>query len=468
MISGAMGRFMPHELYPLDRASDLPAASRVVLASSGGADSLGALVWLHALRSQGRIDSLHVVSVDHQIHDDSAAWSAQACAQADFFGIPSVVLPVTLAERTGQGHRSLEARARSARYAALASWMGACLPGGVLVTAHHAEDQAETLLLAALRGSGAAGLAAMPIWSEFAGGRHWRPFLQTDRAQLRQWATQTGLAFVSDPSNHDLHFDRNYLRAAIVPQLQARWPRAVARLSQTAAQSADDYALLKILAEQDAGTALDTDELSMTDLKDLPASRQANILRAWIQCRGALMPPGVRLKTFIGQLARASPERRPTLAWGRWQITRYRDCLYWREPTPPLPEGDVLWQDKTRPLSWTAQQLWRVVPAEADDPRGLDASWLNQPWLLRGRRPEDRLRSAVSGPSRTLKNWFQARGIPPWQREHAVVIEINQQLAGIAGDEADVAFRPPTGVSGWRVEGLLCTQATIHPNEGDL
>lgn len=434
---------------------EFPLNARFVLASSGGSDSLGALVRLHGLLVDGTISELSVVSVDHQLHPDSGCWSAQACAQAQFFGVPAHVIPVTIPPQSEQGHRSLEARARLARYAALAEWMLCQRPDAVLVTAHHAEDQAETVLLAALRGSGAAGLAAMPSWTRFANGWHWRPFLEVSRAALRASAAESGLAFVTDPSNANLRHDRNYLRSEILPRIQMRWPQAVERLDQTAAQAAEDLGLLIALAELDLGGSLDVTDLSIAHLIGLPRARLANLLRAWMRRRGALMAPRARLRAFIDQLQQAAPARLPTLAWGVWRITRYRDRLYWREPDVIVPSAPVTWTDKSHPVSWSEAQAWCLVPTDSSDPLAIDGRWLDQPWLLRIRQPQDRICTQARRPSRTLKNWFQARGVPPWVRETVVVIEINGQLAGLAGFGVDLAFRPALGQDGWRVEGVL-------------
>lgn len=435
----------------MDHPPSLPPA-RVVLASSGGADSLGALVRLQAWASRGEIQHLSVISVDHQLHPESCQWSALACRQAQYFHVPSHVLSVVVPPQTDQGHRSLEARARSARYAALAEWMMTQPPGTVLVTAHHAEDQAETLLLAALRGSGAAGLAAMPDVTRFAHGWHWRPFLGTSRAELRQAAERVNLPFVTDPSNADLRHDRNYLRAEILPRLRQRWPQAVARLDQTAAHAAEELGLLVALAELDAGTRLDVADLPTARLIGLPRGRLANVLRAWMRQRGALMAPRARLQDFIDQLRQAGVTRMPTLAWGSWRITRYRDRLYWREPERVTPIEPMIWTEKRLPATWSGTQTCHLVPTTSADPLAIDARWLDRPWLLRSRQSSDRIRTQARRPSRTLKNWFQTQGVPPWARAEIVVIEIDGQLACLVGHGVDLAFRPAHGAACWRVE----------------
>ncbi|MGC8698547.1 MAG: tRNA lysidine(34) synthetase TilS, partial [Halothiobacillus sp.] len=198
----------------------LPAKPRIVLASSGGADSLGALVWLNTQRVHGLIADLSVVSINHHIHPESANWSALAVRQARHFGLRADTIKVDLPPRSPEGHRSLEARARAARYAALSDYLAQQPMGSVLVTAHHLSDQVETFLLAALRGSSVAGLCAMPALAAFGSGWHWRPFIHTPAAALHALAQGTSMPYVVDPSNFDTRYDRNFLRHDILPLLQ--------------------------------------------------------------------------------------------------------------------------------------------------------------------------------------------------------------------------------------------------------
>ncbi|ACX95972.1 tRNA lysidine(34) synthetase TilS [Halothiobacillus neapolitanus] len=432
----------------------LPKPLKVVLASSGGADSLGALVWLHNQYQQGVIDEITVVSIDHQIHPDSAEWSARACQQASFFSIESHCIKIDVPTRGIHGQHSLESRARWARYEALRSWLYRRYQPEdepVLVTAHHLEDQVETFLLAALRGSGAAGLSAMPALTRFGAGWHWRPFLQMPRDDLRQFAASLPLIPVDDPSNQDLSYDRNYLRAEILPRIQSRWPQALVSLGEAARQSGDDLALLESLAAID-GNLESLERLPLSQLLALAPSRQANVLRTWIKRHGALMPPKARLIEFLRQLKTAEPDQHPELAWGDWLISRYRDELWWRIP-PDLQAPEALpWTDKTHSIEYSPGKNIHLVRTQITDPLAIGERWLDRDWLIRTRRPKDRIQPQGSAHSRSLKNWFQENACPPWVRSSIPVVEIEHRLACLVGWAVDRHFCPEPGEASWRIE----------------
>ncbi len=196
-------------LYP--QASSAP----LCVAFSGGEDS-SALLGMLAQQVPGRLRAFHV---DHGLHPDSQAWARVCRATCRVLGLPFAQRRVAVPRRRGQ---SLEAAARDARYAALAA---ALAPGEVLLTAHHLDDQLETVLLQLLRGAGLPGLAAMPAVMPFGTGVLVRPLLEMPRAALRAWVRARGLACVADPANADDGFDRNFLRA---PD-RAGPPRTLAR-----------------------------------------------------------------------------------------------------------------------------------------------------------------------------------------------------------------------------------------------
>ena len=431
----------------------LPKPLRVVLASSGGADSLGALVWLHNQHQQGLVDEITVVSIDHQLHHDSSEWSARACAQAGFFSIDSHIIQIEVPSRGIHGQHSLESRARWSRYEALRSWLQhrfQPVDEPVLVTAHHLEDQVETFLLAALRGSGAAGLSAMPSLTRFGSGWHWRPFLRTPRDDLRKYAAELPLIPVDDPSNHDLSYDRNYLRAEILPRIQSRWTQGLLGLGQAATQSAEDQTLLESLAAID-GDLKSLERLPLEQLNDLAPSRQANVLRTWIKRHGALMPPKARLTEFLRQLSTAEPDQHPELSWGEWLISRYRDELWWRSRSKSSAPQEILWTNKTHSIEYSSGKSVHLVRTEAADPLAIGERWLDKDWLLRTRRPGDRIQPHGSARSRSLKNWFQEQACPPWVRTSTPVVQIEHRLACLVGWAVDRHFSPESGEASWRI-----------------
>ena len=210
----------------------LPPAPAYWVAYSGGIDSH---VLLHLLAGwRARLPGvLGAVHVNHQLQQQSGDWELHCRAVCEELGLGFQALQVAARPRRGE---SPEAAARSARYRGLSEWLP---PGAVLVTAQHLDDQAETLLLQLLRGSGVHGLAAMPAMTVLGAGLHQRPLLGVTRAQLRRYAESHRLDWIDDPSNTDTAFDRNYLRHEIMPRLKARWPAAGATLSRSAAHCAE-------------------------------------------------------------------------------------------------------------------------------------------------------------------------------------------------------------------------------------
>lgn len=444
----------------------------VILASSGGGDSLGALMVLHRWLQQGRIPALTVVSIDHQLHPDSTHWSATACAQAAALGVAARVKTVVVPATSRHGHRSLEARARQARYEALAECVAA-EAGAVLVTAHHQQDQAETVLLALLRGSGTAGLSAMLPCQPFAGGWHWRPFLAVSSAALRATAAPFSVAPIDDPSNQESSMDRNYLRREILPRLTSRWPHAVKTLAESADGAAADRQVLQEYARM-LEPDLTTDRIPLQAWSNLSRAAQANLLRTWAEARGALMPPRARLMEFLRQIQAARADRQPVLRWGPWGIQRERSALHWLAPggtmCPVLPSPRV-WQDPRQPLILADGQRWQMVRhaevvAEPESaPELIAETWLNHPWFLRPWRADDRLRLKAGTARRRVKDLFQAQGVPVWQRRRYGLIEIDGQPAWVPGLAIDEQFRAPLPSVAWSLvidstETQACSETT--------
>ncbi|WP_372592165.1 tRNA lysidine(34) synthetase TilS [Guyparkeria sp.] len=432
--------------------------SHVLLASSGGRDSLGALVCLKRWLAEGHFARLSVIHVDHGLHAASADWAYRARGQAEALGVPVQVRRVEVARgRKGKGRGSLEAAARRARYAALDAALQAAAEQSpahppVLVTAHHAEDQAETVLLALMRGSGGRGLAGMSPWRPRGSFAHWRPFLDWPRERLEALAAESGLSWIDDPSNDDPGFARNFLRHRILPELQRFWPDAVSRIDASAARLAEEQLLLREMAEEDAGQPLDRPTLDWPPLADRSPRRQLNVVRQWLAAQGALPPPASRLAEWLEQVRHAADDRQPRLDWPGGQLRRWGQRLY-RLESVPASVSDQPWPASEKCLDLGGGRRLCREPADADQPAILgDMASEGLVWRVRPVSNRDRIRETSERPSRRLKNRFQEAGIPPWERAAAAGIEIDGRLAAVhvAGQWwVDVAFRPREACSGW-------------------
>ncbi|MGC8519443.1 MAG: tRNA lysidine(34) synthetase TilS, partial [Steroidobacteraceae bacterium] len=212
------------------------STARLCVAFSGGVDSTALLAGLARLAAPPA--ALRAVHIDHGLHPQSVRWSAQCRVLARRLGVPLKVVRVRVEPRPGG---SLEEAARTARYGALAAGLKR---GEVLLTAHHQDDQLETVLLQLFRGCGLAGLAAMAPSAPFASSRLLRPLLGFGRAELAAWVDAQGLAVSEDVSNLDERFDRNYLRHRVLPAVRARWPGAAGAVARTARLAAEGQQLL--------------------------------------------------------------------------------------------------------------------------------------------------------------------------------------------------------------------------------
>jgi tRNA(Ile)-lysidine synthase len=329
---------------------------------------------------------------------------------------------------------SPEATARTARYAALAADMH---DGDLLLTAHHQTDQAETVLLALLRGAGLAGTAAMPAQRRF--GRGWllRPLLDWSAEHVARYAEEHGLVWVEDPSNRDARFDRNFLRTETLPLLARRWPAAATTLARHAAHAADAQALLDEIATTDGADAA---QLTVAQFAALPPTRQRNLLRAWLHRHGAAAPSTARLDEVVRQALTAGADRLPRVTFGEHAVRVWRGRLYLTpEPLPSAP-ASCLWHIDT-PLELPDVGHLRAQPARG---AGLRLALLDEPPVL-----DVRFRVDIGGDS--LRKRLQELAIPPWQRTHWPLLCRGDRLLQIAGREPVPADRAAPGEAGVRI-----------------
>ncbi|HUR39865.1 MAG TPA: tRNA lysidine(34) synthetase TilS [Verrucomicrobiae bacterium] len=389
----------------------LPAGATLWAAFSGGLDST---VLLHLLRDKRLpVKALHV---NHNLQQVAARWTEHCRALCAQLRVPIYVMDVKVDPRDPDGP---EAAARRARYEAFASVMR---PGDCLATAHHQDDQAETVLLRLLRGSGVAGLAAMRAVSTLPPGTVWRPLLAQTRAALKDYAEQHKLPWVEDPHNLDSRYARSFLRSEVFPRLSQRWPQAVEQLARTADHCADAVELLDELATQDLAQATVGPALSVQRLLRLSPARRANLLRAWSVRGGFELPTFEALQRLEREVLRARPDAAPVLAWAGTELRRFRDHVYLMPRLAPPPDATLEWDARTDlALPPGCGILKLVKPATRE-----------LPLRVRFARGGERLKPAGARFTRTLRNLFQEEGVPPWIRERMPLIELDGALAGVA------------------------------------
>src|SRR6516225_9022731 len=343
-------RFDPQWLQ--QRLSELlPAFPDVMLcvAFSGGADSTALLAALREMPQPPR--ALRALHIDHRLQAASRRWSTHCRRIARRLRVPVAVRSANIIPARGE---SLEAAARAERYRLLEASLA---QGEALLTAHHQDDQLETVLLQLLRGAGVAGLAAMPALAPCGRGVLVRPLLSVPRAVLGEWVRSQGLTWVEDESNAQLRPDRNYLRARVVPSIRERWPSAAATVSRSARHLGEAQQLLDALGEADAGRASSGPMLSAKALRRLPPERRRNALRFWITAAGLFAPPASRLEELAGALLAAREDAQPLVAWEGAAVQRQGGLLVLRAGGAAGATGKRLPE-----LAWDWRRRTRVLP----------------------------------------------------------------------------------------------------------
>jgi tRNA(Ile)-lysidine synthase len=406
--------------------------AKLCVALSGGLDSTVLLHAMAALATEVPV-KLRAIHVDHGLQAASPAWADACAAACRSAGVPLEILSLALAPPRGA---SVEAAAREARYAALAPLLE---DGEWLLTAHHRNDQLETVLIQLLRGAGVAGLAAMPARVAFGRGSHVRPLLDFDRAELAAYAGAHRLAWIDDPMNLDPRFDRGWLRSRVLPAIRERWPAAASTVARSASHLAEASRLLSEIAAIDAGGIVDDGRLSLVGLARLSRDRQVNLVRGWLREQGLRPPPAARLNAALPDFMTAREDGAPALRWDGGEIRRYRGLLY------------------------ALQSLWEAVPANDDGATsvelgpgcgqfalvaglggGLCAARTVRP-VLRFRRGGESLRPHPGRPRKRLKDLCQEAGVVPWMRERLPLVFVGDQLVAVADLWIDADFAAEAG-----------------------
>ena len=442
--------FAPSELHQALIRLALPPDAAVCVAFSGGLDST---VLLHAMaRLHGyRVRAVHI---DHGLHADSSSWRSHCEQQARSLQVELISRSVRVEQIDEIG---LEAAARAARYQALSEILR---EGEYLLSAHHADDQLETLLLAVMRGAGLPGLSAMPAIQPFASGWLARPLLAFTRADLEQWARAERLTWLSDPSNDNLGLDRNFLRQKILAPLRERWPAAAHTATRSTEHLQAASKALDHLAAIDADGAIVGDCLDVERLRVLDPERRRNLLRYWIRRRGARAPSTRKLGSIEHDMLAASADRIPCLGWDGWEIRRHRDLLYCE---PRLPEIDF-----AQRLEWRATNSL-TLPAKLGElrlvsaPGGVSEAKIGDLLEVRFRVGGESIQPAGDAHHRQLKKLLQEAAILPWWRDRLPLVYAHGRLLAV-GDlwiESEFAAEPgePAYAIVWehrpRIEGQL-------------
>lgn len=428
------------------------AGDAIAVAFSGGLDS-SVLLQLAAghCRRHGR--PLHAYHVHHGLSPNADTWLAHCRQQAGQAGAAFDAVRVSLAGDDADG---IEQAARQARYDALGEL---CRRDKVrlLLTAHHQDDQAETVLLQLFRGTGLRGLGGMAelndahalLGADIALGR---PLLGCSRSELEDAAAALGLTPVTDESNADPRYRRNAIRHEIMPAIARHFPGCAATLARNSLHWQAAQRLLDDLAELDNARCAEADALRVDRLSALSVDRIDNLLRYWLAARGAPQPPGAaQLAQLRQQVMHARSDAHPAVELCGLSIRRHGSLLV----AEPVRHGDppdfaigIRWQGESEIVvpQWQGALLFERSVGPGLCPERLRLHSL----LLRPRGGGERLKPEAGRPSRTLKNLFQESAIPARQRPWLPLVYLDGALVFAAGLGMDA--REATMADGIRLD----------------
>jgi tRNA(Ile)-lysidine synthase len=397
---------------------------RIGVALSGGLDSVVLLDTVckvvQASNTPQQLTEVWVFHIHHGLQKQADEW-LEFCEK--LAKKSQVYFDFRLLHFADPSQGNIEARARAGRYEALTEL---CVEHGIedLLLAHHQNDQAETVLLQLLRGSGVAGLSAMPEDRinvlDGSSITLWRPLLKQTKAELEAYAKEHRLKWVEDPSNLNTRYRRNAIRKDIIPRLEKIQPGVIANLARSAELLAQSQGLLDRLAEQDGKGILQGKNLKLSPLLDLakgdkPAAN--NLLRYWLKCNDLAMPSQERLESWWLDLQKVKPDS--SLEWQHDEV------------------GIRLWRGILQVVTTTlGEWIFKSVPTGSKElglPEQLVKEAQNQGLIsLRERKGSEKIQIKPNSPRKTLKNLFQESDTPPWERQ-APLLYINEELIAVAG-----------------------------------
>lgn len=418
----------------------------IVLAYSGGVDSQVLLHCLALLQGKQLISvPISLIHINHGLSVNAVQWQAVTEQQALNYGFRYQCIAVQLEPDSQQ---SLEALAREARYQAINQYSQ---ENCIVLTAHHQDDQLETMLLALKRGAGVQGLSAMQSVREFCDNKLLvRPLLSVSRNDIEVFAARQKLSWVEDESNEDQRFDRNFLRLRIIPLLHERWPQINQTASRSAGHCQQAQQLLDELAQTDlVNVKISKRVLSVSGLLQLTPARLTNVLRYFIHLNKKLAPSSQQLEQIQTSILTAKTDKNPYLQLSGYSLRRYKQQLHlcntfndvtaWLHSSAiaSLSEGEII----QLPDGLGSLNLTICKAGEGTDQLFCQA--LNdEQTLLRIAIPDDTEFMTImfrhDNPKclpdyrqqrRSLKKILQEQDVPVWQRKRTPFITFDNEFA---------------------------------------
>ena len=407
------------------------SAQGFLIALSGGLDSTVLLsLFAKLCQKQPHLQpSVRAIHIHHGLSQNAESWAKHCQNLCDQFQIPLIIERVQVDKTNG-----IEAGAREARYQAIKKHLQT---QEVLVTAHHLNDQTETFFLALKRGSGLQGLGAMQQRSVLFGMPILRPLLGFTRPQLENYAQKEKLNWITDESNKDNRFDRNFLRNEILPELRERWAYFDLAVQRSAQHCFEQQQLINdLLSEAFAEHCQIKSQFKLLQFRQYSSAKQTALLRMWLAENQLEMPSKCQLTQLINDVVFAKEDANPQFQLVNKVIRRYKDSLYLTKPFSDLTKYILKLEQNTLSLP---DDLGNLTVQENE--RNLIFYWQNYSVMLDKTDLPISIRFGYSGkvkhhpkrPREDIKKIWQSLDIPPWQRNRIPLIFYGDELKSAVG-----------------------------------
>lgn len=420
----------------LDSGFDLDFLSqhkKLWVGFSGGVDSTALLISLAKLpQLKAKLVAVHV---NHNLNSKAKSWQQFCQTLCQSLAIPCYVEEIA---PHAISDKNTEASARKARYQCFRKIIK---NNDCLILAHHLEDQAETVLLRLFKGAGIDGLSAMETISYREHLTIYRPFLQTSKTRLIEYAQSQQLEWIEDSSNQDNKHDRNFIRNRVLPLIKERYPSVEKSLCRTASLCQDNQAYLaERIKNLYTKCLLNDHALSLTQLLNLSVIEQCLVIRYWLKILNTLPPSRARLNAFLNTLKSAQAEKQPLLHWSKYQLQKYKSGLYYRIYHPNEPLEHVQWPAPFKPFGQYHKNYLLTlekVNSKANIYIPADAKL-----TISTRQGGEKIH--IRSMTHKVKKLLQELELPPWQKAQLPFLFIDNHLAAIADFFISTKFNQPS------------------------
>jgi len=397
------------------------AVTKFSIALSGGVDSMVLLDLLS--KAKGSNDEVRAIHINHNLHESSEEWVDFVKETCEKYKLPLIIESIN-PKQEGFG---LEADARDQRYK---KFKEIILDNECLLTAHHLDDQTETILYRIFRGTGLDGLRSIRKKAKFGKGLLCRPLINVPREAIEQYAKLNNIKWIEDPSNKNIDFDRNYLRNNIIPSIKKRWPKAQRTIPRLSSLAENNQKLLHELAKEDIGPIERFNVLDLGILSNKSALRINNIFRFMILKNNMGIPSLKVLENGIETLINAKSDS-PIVSWDGCSIRRYKNTLYFFNPD--------LKQDEIRPLKmkWFIDETINLggnrgsIQARFIKGEGIALNKCPKSLEIKYRKGGEQIKPSGHNITKSLKNLFQENNVLPWVRDQIPLVYLDEDLISV-------------------------------------